>query len=85
MFRDGIVLIKKRSEWTSRDVVNKACKILNTKKIGHCGTLDPLATGLLILGINKGTIDIEKALQISVDIVKLSGMEFVEKVTEGLR
>lgn len=55
MFTDGIVLIKKRKDWTSRDVVNKACKILNTKKIGHCGTLDPFATGVLILGINKGT------------------------------
>ena len=40
---------------TSRDVVNKACRLLNTKKIGHCGSLDPFATGILILGVNKGT------------------------------
>lgn len=55
MQNDGIILVNKRKDWTSRDVVNKACRLLNTKKIGHCGTLDPFATGVLILGINKGT------------------------------
>ena len=55
MQNDGIILVNKRKEWTSRDVVNKACRLLNTKKIGHCGTLDPFATGILILGVNKGT------------------------------
>ena len=39
---------------TSRDVVNKICKIFNTKKVGHTGTLDPLATGVLAVAINKG-------------------------------
>jgi tRNA pseudouridine55 synthase len=55
MQNDGIILVNKRKDWTSRDVVNKACRLLNTKKIGHCGTLDPFATGILILGVNKGT------------------------------
>lgn len=55
MQSDGIILVNKRKDWTSRDVVNKACKLLNAKKIGHCGTLDPFATGVLILGVNKGT------------------------------
>ena len=54
MQNDGIILVNKRKDWTSRDVVNKACRLLNTKKIGHCGTLDPFATGVLILGVNKG-------------------------------
>lgn len=40
---------------TSRDVVNEVSRILKTKKIGHTGTLDPLAEGVLVLCINKGT------------------------------
>ena len=52
---DGILLIDKPKGLTSRDVVNMVSKKLNTKKVGHAGTLDPLATGLLIIGVNKGT------------------------------
>ncbi len=52
---DGIILINKPKDFTSRDVVNKVSRILGTKKIGHTGTLDPLATGLLILTIGKAT------------------------------
>jgi tRNA pseudouridine55 synthase len=51
---DGILLINKEEGMTSRDVVNKVCHLLNTKKVGHTGTLDPMATGVLVLGINKG-------------------------------
>ena len=51
---DGILLINKEPNMTSRDVVNKVCHILNTKKVGHTGTLDPMATGVLVLAINKG-------------------------------
>ena len=40
---------------TSRDVVNKICKILNTKKVGHTGTLDPIATGVLVVCVGKAT------------------------------
>lgn len=52
---DGIVLINKEEGLTSRDVVNKIVKKLNLKKVGHAGTLDPIAKGLLVIGIGKGT------------------------------
>lgn len=52
---NGILLIDKDETWTSRDVCNKISKILNVKKVGHCGTLDPFATGLMIIGVDKGT------------------------------
>ena len=52
---DGIIIVNKPKGLTSRDVVNKACKILNTKKIGHTGTLDPIATGVLVLCCGKAT------------------------------
>ena len=52
---DGILLIDKPKGMTSRDVVNKLMKKFNTRKIGHTGTLDPFASGLLIVTINKGT------------------------------
>lgn len=55
-----LLLIDKPLEWTSFDVVNKLRRILNTKKIGHAGTLDPLATGLLIICVGKMTKQIEK-------------------------
>jgi tRNA pseudouridine55 synthase len=51
----GLVLIDKPINWTSHDVVAKVRKALGTKKVGHAGTLDPLATGLLVLGIGAGT------------------------------
>jgi len=51
----GLVLIDKPINWTSHDVVAKVRKALGTKKVGHAGTLDPLATGLLVLGIGPGT------------------------------
>lgn len=50
-----ILLINKPKHWTSNDVVRKIKGVLKVKKVGHAGTLDPLAEGLLILGINKGT------------------------------
>ncbi len=52
---DKVLLINKEKDYTSRDVVNILTKIFNTKKIGHFGTLDPLAEGLLIIGINSCT------------------------------
>lgn len=53
--KDGIILIDKESGMTSRDVVNVISKKFNTRKVGHTGTLDPLATGLMIVCVNKGT------------------------------
>lgn len=52
---DGILLINKPIGMTSRDCVNKIMKKFNTRKVGHTGTLDPFASGLLIITINKGT------------------------------
>lgn len=50
---NGILIVNKPKGYTSRDVVNKVGKILGTKKIGHTGTLDPMATGILVLCIGK--------------------------------
>jgi tRNA pseudouridine55 synthase len=55
-FAEGkVLLIDKPLEWTSYDVIRKLRKIINMKKIGHAGTLDPLATGLLIVCTGKFT------------------------------
>lgn len=51
----GIALVDKAPGMTSHDVVARARKVLGTRKVGHAGTLDPDATGLLVLGIGKGT------------------------------
>ena len=51
----GIALIDKQQGFTSHDVVAKLRKLLGTKKIGHAGTLDPMATGLLLMGVGAGT------------------------------
>ena len=53
--KNGFLLIDKESDYTSRDVCNIIAKIFNAKKVGHAGTLDPFATGLLIVGINNAT------------------------------
>src|SRR5688500_16822530 len=55
-----ILLINKPLHWTSFDVVNKLRYKLKTKKVGHAGTLDPLATGLLIICVGKMTKRIEE-------------------------
>jgi tRNA pseudouridine55 synthase len=52
---DGVLLIDKAPGMTSHDVVAIARRALDTRKVGHCGTLDPLATGLLIITIGRGT------------------------------
>ena len=51
---NGILVIDKEKNMTSRDVVNQVCDKLGTKHVGHTGTLDPIATGVLVLGINNG-------------------------------
>lgn len=50
---DGIIIVNKSLGYTSRDVVNEVGKILNTRKIGHTGTLDPMASGVLVLCVGK--------------------------------
>ncbi len=51
---DGIILVNKPKGITSRDVVNEIVKKFHTRRVGHTGTLDPIATGLMIICINKG-------------------------------
>ncbi len=52
---DGLAVVDKAAGWTSHDVVAKARGVLGTRKVGHSGTLDPDATGLLLLGVGKVT------------------------------
>ncbi len=52
---DGLALVDKEPGWTSHDVVAKARGLLGTRKVGHSGTLDPDATGLLLLGVGRVT------------------------------
>ena len=74
---DGIIIINKKKNMTSRDVVNIAVKRLNTKKIGHTGTLDPLATGVLVLAVNK-------ALKL-VDDITSEDKEYIAEVKLGIK
>jgi len=52
---DGVLLVDKAPGMTSHDVVGITRRSLGMKKVGHCGTLDPLATGLLLITIGRGT------------------------------
>ncbi|MEV4204813.1 tRNA pseudouridine(55) synthase TruB [Nocardia salmonicida] len=51
----GLVIVDKDSGLTSHDVVARSRKLLQTKKVGHAGTLDPMATGVLVLGVERAT------------------------------
>ncbi|WP_291380887.1 tRNA pseudouridine(55) synthase TruB [Demequina sp.] len=51
----GLLLVDKPAGWTSHDVVARSRRILNTRKVGHAGTLDPMATGLLVLAVGRAT------------------------------
>ncbi len=52
---DGVVVVDKPAGWTSHDVVARCRKLLGTKKVGHSGTLDPDATGILLIGVGRVT------------------------------
>ena len=52
---NGIIIVNKPVGYTSRDVVNELCRIFNTKKVGHTGTLDPLASGVLPIALGEAT------------------------------
>ena len=73
---DGIIVVNKPKDYTSRDVVNKVCKILNTKKVGHTGTLDPIATGVLVLCVGKATKLVE--------ILTSNDKEYIAEVKLGV-
>lgn len=72
---DGVLLVDKAPDMTSHDVVAVARRTLKQKKIGHCGTLDPMATGLLILTLGRGT-----KIQ---DLLMSEDKEYVGTVTLG--
>ncbi len=73
---DGIIVVNKEKGFTSRDMVNKVGKILGTKKIGHTGTLDPMATGVLVMCIGKCTS--------LVDMITSDYKEYVAGVRLGI-
>lgn len=74
---NGFILVNKKKDMTSRDVVNSLTKILNTKKIGHTGTLDPFAEGILLVGVNKG-------LKV-VKLLNYKDKEYIAKVKLGIK
>ncbi len=53
--RSGLVVVDKPAGLTSHDVVARLRRILHTRKVGHAGTLDPMATGVLVCGVERGT------------------------------
>ncbi|MEO9134271.1 MAG: tRNA pseudouridine(55) synthase TruB, partial [Jatrophihabitantaceae bacterium] len=55
MSSDGLVIVDKPAGWTSHDVVGRMRRLAHTRRVGHAGTLDPMATGVLVLGVNKAT------------------------------
>ncbi len=52
---DGVLVVDKPAGWTSHDVVGRVRRLAATRKVGHAGTLDPMATGVLVVGIGKAT------------------------------
>jgi tRNA pseudouridine55 synthase len=52
---DGLLVVDKPAGWTSHDVVGRTRRLCATRKVGHAGTLDPMATGVLVLGIGRAT------------------------------
>ena len=73
---NGILVIDKPKDYTSRDIVNIVGKKFNTKKVGHTGTLDPLATGVLVICLGE-------ALKL-VEVITSQTKEYVAKVVLGL-
>ncbi|MGH3243120.1 MAG: tRNA pseudouridine(55) synthase TruB [Spirillospora sp.] len=55
MENSGLVIVDKPSGWTSHDVVGRMRRLARTRRVGHAGTLDPMATGVLVLGVGKAT------------------------------
>ncbi|UZN04872.1 tRNA pseudouridine(55) synthase TruB [Cellulomonas sp. S1-8] len=53
--QDGVLVVDKPAGWTSHDVVARVRRLASTRKVGHAGTLDPMATGVLVLGVGRAT------------------------------
>src|SRR3954470_15072001 len=73
---DGVLLVDKAEGMTSHDVVALVRRKLEIKKVGHCGTLDPIATGLLLLTLGRGT-----KIQ---DLLMSEDKEYVGTMTLGI-
>jgi len=73
---NGILIVNKEKDYTSRDVVNVVGKHFDTRKIGHTGTLDPLATGVLVLCMGK-------SLKV-VDLITSYNKEYIARVRLGI-
>ncbi|WP_170207802.1 tRNA pseudouridine(55) synthase TruB [Rarobacter incanus] len=73
---NGVIVVDKPQGWTSHDVVGKIRSLAKNRRVGHAGTLDPMATGVLVVGIGRGT----KLLQYIVDAPK----EYVATVRLGV-
>lgn len=74
---NGILVINKEKDYTSRDIVNIVSKQFNTKKVGHTGTLDPMAEGVLVLCIGDATKLVE--------ILTCNDKEYEAEITLGLK
>lgn len=74
---DQLLVVNKPEGFTSRDVINKLSKILNTKKIGHTGTLDPIATGVLVCLTGKYTK--------LVDLLTALDKEYIAEIKLGIK
>lgn len=74
---DGIIIVNKDKDYTSRDVVNVISKVLKTKKVGHTGTLDPLATGVLVVCVGNAT----KLVDMITDLDK----EYIAEAVLGMK
>lgn len=74
---DGVIVVNKSEGITSRDVVNIVSKTFKTKKVGHTGTLDPMATGVLVVCIGKATKLVE--------VLTSKEKEYVAEVTLGIK
>ena len=72
----GYILINKEKDMTSRDVINIASKVFKTKKVGHTGTLDPLATGVLVICVGQATKLVE--------VVTSNSKEYIATICLGL-
>ena len=51
----GLVILDKPAGWTSHQVVGRVRRLAGTRKVGHAGTLDPMATGVLVVGVKRAT------------------------------
>lgn len=73
---NGIILVDKKEGYTSRDIVNIVSRIYQTKKVGHTGTLDPMATGVLVICVGKATKLVE--------MLTATTKEYIAEVTLGI-